>query len=217
MKGMKLEIPVKQLSAISLLVATAAAVRVGMLWVALAVAIPVYGVVVKIGLSETLAFTCGFVFGPIQGFITGALSIVISDLFTGAGLWTPFIAIIIGVLGFFGGILRRFKPNPSILVLGVVAIVLTLISELLQNIWFGWYMWSFYMPETLFLLVLVTTLVDGLPTMITAIINNTILFMTVMPRIIKILQEWILLSNSNRLFKYTREINEEGLRCPANS
>jgi len=214
---MKLEIPVKQLSAISLLVATAAAVRIGMLWVAFAVAIPVYGVVVKIGLSETLAFTCGFVFRPIQGFITGALTIVISDLFTGAGLWTPFIAIIIGMLGFFGGILRRFRPNPSILVLGVVAIVLTLISELLQNIWFGWYMWSFYMPETLFLLVLVTTLVDGLPTMITAIINNTILFMTVMPRIIKILQEWILLSNSNRLFKYTREINEEGLRCPANS
>lgn len=190
---MKVKIPVKQLSAISLLVATAAAVRVGMNWVALAIAIPIYGVVVKIGLSETLAFTCGFAFGPIQGFITGALIIVISDLFTWAGLWTPFIAIIIGMLGFFGGIFRRFKSNPSIIVLGIMAIVLTLISELLQNIWFGWYMWSFYMPGSPFLIVLAATLVDGLPSMITAVISNTILFMVVMPRIIKILQEWILL------------------------
>jgi len=188
------EIPVKQLSAISLLVATAAAMRVEMNWVALAIAIPFYGVVVKIGLSESLAFTSGFVFGPIQGFITGTLIIIISDLFTWAGLWTPFVAIIIGMLGLLGGIFCRFRSNPSIIALGVVAIVLTLISELLQNIWFGWYMWSFYMPETPFQIVLAATLVDGLPSMVTAVISNTILFVIVMPRIIKLLREWVLLN-----------------------
>ena len=191
---MQTKIPIRQLTAISLLVATAAAVRVGMNWVAFAV-IPAYGLVVKIGLSETLAFTCGFVFGPIQGFITGALIIVISDMFTWAGLWTPFIAIIIGMLGFFGGISRRFKPNPSITFLGMTAVVLTVVSELLQNMWFAWYMWAFYMPETPFLIVLATVVVDGLPSMITAVISNTILFIIVMPRIIKILQEWILLKS----------------------
>jgi len=186
------EIPVKQLSAISMLVATATAVRVGMNWVALAIAIPIYGVVVKIGLSETLAFTSGFVFGPIQGFITGALTIIISDLFTMAGLWTPFIAIIIGMLGFLGGIFRHFKSNPSIMFLGLAAVVLTLISELLQNIWFGWYMWAFYMTEAPFLTVLATTLIEGLPSTTTALINNTVLFTVVAPRIIKILQEWVM-------------------------
>jgi uncharacterized membrane protein len=187
----KVEIPVKQLSAISLLVATAAAVRVGMNWVALAIPIPIYGVVVKIGLSETLAFTCGFAFGPIQGFITGALVIIISDLFTLPGLWTPFIAIIIGLFGFFGGMFRRFRSNPSIMVFGASAIVLTVISELFQNIWFGWYMWAFYTPGTPFLIVLAATLINGLPSMITAVISNTILFMIVIPRITKVLQEWI--------------------------
>jgi len=191
---MQTKFPIRQLTAISLLVATAAAVRVGMNWVAFAV-IPAYGLVVKIGLSETLAFTCGFVFGPIQGFITGALIIVISDMFTWAGLWTPFIAIIIGMLGFFGGISRRFKQNPSITFLGMTAIVLTAVSELLQNMWFAWYMWAFYMPETPFLMALATVVVDGLPSMITAVTSNTILFMIVMPRIIKILQEWILLKS----------------------
>jgi uncharacterized membrane protein len=135
------------------------------------------------------------VFGPIQGFITGALIIVISDMFTWAGLWTPFIAVIIGMLGLFGGILRRFKPNPSIIFLGMTAVVLTAVSELLQNMWFAWYMWAFYMPETPFLMVLATVVVDGLPSMITAVTSNTILFMIVMPRIIKILQEWILLKS----------------------
>lgn len=187
-----MKIPVRELSAISLLVATAAAVRVEMNWVALAIAVPAYGVVVKIGLSETLAFTCGFVFGPVQGFITGALIIITSDLLTLAGLWTPFIAMIIGLLGFFGGILRRFKPNPSTRVLGMVAIVSTLMSELLQNIWFGWYMWSFYMAGTPLQIVLAAALIDGLPSMITAVIANTILFMTMMPQIIKLLREWLL-------------------------
>ena len=189
---MKLKIPVKQLTAISMLVATAAAVRVGMNWVAFAIAIPIYGVIVKIGLSETLAFTSGFVFGPIQGFFTGALIIVISDLFTWAGLWTPFIAMIIGMLGFFGGILRRFKQNPSIIFLGVTATTLTIMSQFLQDIWFAWYMWAFYMPETPFVTVLATSLVGGISSTVIALINNTVLFVAVAPRIIKVLQEWVM-------------------------
>lgn len=194
---MKLEIPVKQLSAISVLIATGAVVRVGLNWVAFAVPIPIYGILVKIGLSETLAFICGFVFGPVQGFITGALIILVSDLFTWAGLWTPFIAAIIGLLGFAGGVLCRFKQNPSILFLGVTAAILTAVSQLLQDIWFAWYMWAFYMPETPFVVVLATTFVEGISSMITAIINNTILFMVVAPRIMKVLQEWVMPKSVN--------------------
>jgi uncharacterized membrane protein len=190
---MQTKFPIRQLTAISLLVATAAAVRVEMNWVAFAV-IPAYGLVVKIGLSETLAFTCGFVFGPIQGFITGALIIVISDMFTWAGLWTPFIAVIIGMLGLFGGILRRFKPkpNPSILFLGITAVVLTITSQFLQDVWFAWYMWNFYMTETPFVIVLVTSFVGGFSSTVTALVNNMVLFTAVAPRIIKVLQEWVM-------------------------
>ena len=192
-----MEIPVRQLTAISMLVATAAAVRVGVNWAAFAIAIPIYGVVIKIGLAETLSFVSGFVFGPIQGFITGLLIIIISDLFTWAGLWTPFIAVIIGLLGFLGGILRRFKPNPSIIFLGAMAVVLTMISELLQNTWFAWYMWSFYMHETPFAIVLTTTIVEGLSSIITAIISNVVLFTAVAPQIIRTLKDWVLVESPN--------------------
>jgi len=186
------KIPVRQLATISLLVATAAAVRVGMNWAALALSIPIYGVLVKIGLTETLTFVSGFVFGPVQGFITGLLIIIVSDLFTLAGLWTPFIAVIIGVLGLLGGLLRRFKANPSIVFLGLAAVALTMISELLQNIWFAWYMWAFYMPETPFVAVLGTVLVGGVKSAVTALINNVVLFMAIAPTIIKALREMVM-------------------------
>jgi energy-coupling factor transport system substrate-specific component len=186
------KIPIKQLTAISLLVATAAAVRVGMNWAALALTIPIYGVLVKIGLTETLTFVSGFVFGPVQGFITGLLIIIVSDMFTLAGLWTPFVAVIIGMLGLLGGLLRRFKTNPSIVLLGATAVALTTLSELFQNIWFAWYMWAFYMPETPFVAVLGTVLVGGVKSAATAVINNVVLFMAIAPTIIKALQEMVM-------------------------
>jgi len=189
---MLVKIPVRQLAAISLLVATAAAVRVGMNWAALALAIPVYGILVKIGLTETLTFVSGFVFGPVQGFITGLLIIIVSDMFTLAGLWTPFIAVIIGMLGLLGGLLRRVKADPSIVFLGFAAVALTALSELLQNIWFAWYMWAFYMPETPFVVVLGTVLVGGVKSAVTALVNNVVLFMAVAPTIIKALREMVM-------------------------
>jgi len=189
---MSAKIPVRQLAAISLLVATAASVRVGMNWTALAVTIPIYGVLVKIGLTETLTFVSGFVFGPVQGFITGLLIIVVSDLFTLAGLWTPFIAVIIGMLGLVGGLLRRFKANPSTVFLGATAVALTMISELLQNMWFAWYMWAFYMPETPFGTILGTVLVGGVTSTVTALINNVVLLMAVAPTIIRALREMVM-------------------------
>ena len=186
---MKWKIPVKQLTAISMLVATAAAVRVGMNWVAFAIAIPIYGVIVKIGLSETLAFTSGFVFGPIQGFITGALIIVVSDLLTWPGPWTPIIASIIGLLGICGGMIRRLRENPSVMFFGVTAVLLTLMSESLQNLYTTW----FYLVSGMSLLVaLGTAFSGGIISMVTAIINNTVLFTTIVPRIVRLLRRMVM-------------------------
>ncbi|MBS7632808.1 ECF transporter S component [Candidatus Bathyarchaeota archaeon] len=183
-----MNIPVKQLSAISLLVATAAAVRVGMNWVAFALPIPMYGVVVKIGLAETLTFVSGFVFGPIAGFIAGALIIVVSDVFTWAGPWTPIIAAIIGLLGVFGGLLRRVKENPNVMFLGAAAFFLTLMSETLQNFYTTW----FYVFSGIPLLeALVLAFGGGVISMVTALICNTVLFTTVAPRIIVIMRKMI--------------------------
>jgi len=186
---MRIEIPVKQLSAISLLVAAASAVRVGINWVAFALPVPMYGVVVKIGLAETLAFVSGFVFGPIQGFITGSLIIVVSDVLTWPGPWTPIIAAIIGLLGVLGGMLRHVKENPSVVFLGVTAVVLTLVSEALQNL----YTACFYMVSGIPLVeALLLAFGGGTVSLLSALISNTVLFTTVVPRIIAITKRMVI-------------------------
>lgn len=188
---MKFKVPTKQLSAISLLSSVGAVLRVGFGWAAYAVpyvplpfGFSLYGIFIKIGLTETLTFISGFAFGPVQGFLTGVLMISVSDIFSiyGPGPWTPFIAAIIGLLGICGGLLRRLKHNPSVTLLGVAAVTLTLMSEILQNIWFAWF---FNMP-------VITALIMGVHSIVTAVVNNTVLFTIVAPRIFKVLQEWVM-------------------------
>ena len=41
---------------------------------------PVFGALIKVGMSETLSFVGGFVYGPIVGFITGFMIILLSDI-----------------------------------------------------------------------------------------------------------------------------------------
>jgi uncharacterized membrane protein len=164
---------------VSALAALGAVCRLGVGQLALVAPIPIYGVVIKIGLTETLAFVSGFVFGPALGFLTGGLIIVISDLFTIPGPWTPFIAAIIGIMGLGGGAIHRFSRNPSVFLLGVSAALLTLLSEFLQNVWFALF----------FNMSLVTVLVMGISTAAVAIANNVILMTTLGPKIIKLIQK----------------------------
>jgi uncharacterized membrane protein len=164
---------------VAALVAVGAVCRMGLGRVALAAPTPLYGVLIKVGLTESFAFVSGFVFGPVLGFFTGAMIIVISDMFMVPGPWTPFIAAIIGVLGVGGGAIRRLGRNPSVPILGGSAAVLTVLSEFLQNVWFALF---FNIPVT-------ASMVMGVPSIVTAVANNVILLTTVGLKIIKLLQQ----------------------------
>jgi len=54
----------------------------------------------SLDLSETLSFLSELVYGPGAGFVTGFLITLLPDLGNpyGAGVWTPYIASIIGLL-----------------------------------------------------------------------------------------------------------------------
>jgi uncharacterized membrane protein len=169
----------REVSLVAALVAAGAVCRIGLGQLALGAPIPLYGILIKVGLTETLAFVSGFVFGPALGFLTGALIIVISDLFMMPGPWTPFIAAIIGILGVGGGVVRRLGGNPSVAMLGASAAVLTILSEFLQNAWFAL---SFNIP-------IAAALTMAIPTMVTAVVNNVILLTTVGLKIIDLIQK----------------------------
>jgi len=110
-------------------------------------------------------------------------------VFTWAGPWTPIIAAIIGLLGVLGGLLRHVKENPNVVFLGVTAVVLTLVSEALQNLYTTW----FYMVSGIPLVeALVMAFGGGAVSMVTALLNNTVLFTTVVPRIIAITKRMVM-------------------------
>jgi uncharacterized membrane protein len=164
---------------VAALVAVGAVCRIGLGEVALAFPVPLYGVAIKVGLTETLTFVSGFAFGPALGFLSGALIIIISDLFMMPGVWTPFIAAIIGLFGLGGAAVHHLAPKPSIVALGASMGVLTILSEFLQNAWIALF---FNIP-------LAAVLVSGIPSLVTAFVNNIILLPTVGLKAIKLIQE----------------------------
>ncbi len=176
----------REASMLSALVAVGAVTRIALGQLALGVPSPFYGIMIKVGLTETLAFVSGFVFGPAIGFLCGAMIIVISDLFMIPGPWTPFIAAIVGIFGLGGAAIRRFRQEPNTLTLGASAMLFTVLSELLQNVWFALF----------FNLPVVATLAMGIPSTLSAVVNNTILLTSVGAKTIRLIEKTMPRSSS---------------------
>jgi len=143
-----------------------------------------YGYFIAVGLTETMTFITGFTLGPVAGFVSGFSIIVISDIATLPGPWTLPIAIIIGIIGVFAAMIRKVIKQLDFRVMIVAAILLTLMSETLQNV----------TSAVLFNTPIIPTLILGIPTLIAALANNLLLFPTVGLRVIRM----ILSSESNR-------------------
>jgi len=170
----------------AVLIAVGAVARIGIGSLTMFVPEPFYGVLIAIGLTETITFVSGFAFGSVTGFVTGSSIIVISDMATIPGAWTPFIAIIIGAIGVLGGMITRLVKQPTVRMMGICAVILTLMSESLQNLWVALF---YNIPFA-------ATMLTGLSTLVIALANNFILFTTVGLRIIRMIQGSSLYSNS---------------------
>jgi len=140
---------------------------------------PFFGIMIAVGLTETLTFISGFTLGVVPGFVTGCSIIIISDIATLPGAWTPFIALIIGLIGIIAGVMRSVVATPTVGMMALSALLLTLMSETLQNVWVA----LFYNVPV------VATMVIGLSTLIAALANNIIMFTTVGLRIIPIISD----------------------------
>ena len=63
-------------------------------------------------------------FGPQAGFMTGAMSAIISNIYFGQGAWTPFQMFCWGIIGFAAGLLNRkgfLEKSVPLCVYGVLA------------------------------------------------------------------------------------------------
>lgn len=68
-----------------------------------------------------LVVCSGYVFGPVAGFMVGAITALVSNFFLGQGPWTLYQMLAWGLVGVSAAYLRRFKLNtPWLVILGVV-------------------------------------------------------------------------------------------------
>ena len=77
-------------------------------------------------------------FGPEAGFMTGALTAVISNFYFGQGPWTPFQMFAWGMLGFLAGLLRKplRKSRVMLMIYGVFAgIFYSLLLDVFSTLW----------------------------------------------------------------------------------
>jgi energy-coupling factor transport system substrate-specific component len=90
----------------------------------------------------------GYVFGPIAGFMVGAETALVSNLFLGQGPWTLYQMFAWGLAGMSAAFLKRFKP-------GRIGLIL---FGIIWGYFFGWIMNSWYWVSFIYPLTLKTFL-----------------------------------------------------------
>lgn len=90
------------------------------------------------GFKPVTAITAitGSAFGPEAGFLTGAISALVSNMFFGQGPWTPFQMISWGLLGFIAGVLGKKNYMENKIVLIIYGIFSGILYSLMMDIWF---------------------------------------------------------------------------------
>lgn len=92
-------------------------------------------------------------FGREAGFMTGALSAVLSNFYFGQGPWTPFQMLIWGLIGWFAGMLAQ-KLKHSRILLSVYGFLAGISFSLLMDIWSTlWYDGGFNASRYLTLMI----------------------------------------------------------------
>ncbi|MDY6893684.1 MAG: ECF transporter S component [Chloroflexota bacterium] len=84
--------------------------------------------------STYLIICSGYVFGPVAGFMVGALTALVSNFFLGQGPWTPYQMLAWGLIGVCAAYLRRFNLGRVWLV--VFGIVGAYLYGWLVNTWY---------------------------------------------------------------------------------
>jgi len=79
----------------------------------------------------------GYVFGPIAGFMVGAMTPLISNFFLGQGPWTLYQMLAWGLIGYGAGYLARFNLDRKGFI--IVGVVCGFLFGLITNIYFWLY------------------------------------------------------------------------------
>ena len=77
----------------------------------------------------------GIAYGMQAGFLTGALSAIVSNIFYGQGPWTPFQMFVWGFLGLLAGLIFPRGKKPNVVILMIVGVIGGILFSLMMDIW----------------------------------------------------------------------------------
>lgn len=86
--------------------------------------------------TSAIVIITGMQFGPMAGFLTGALSALASNMFLGQGPWTPWQMIAWGLIGFFAGIFQKKRWFQHRWVLYTFGMLSGILFGWLMNLWY---------------------------------------------------------------------------------
>lgn len=96
-----------------------------------------------------LIFSAGIAFGPLIGFMIGANTAVISNMFLGQGPWTIYQIIAWGLIGIVGGLFHNLRKKlfirRNLYLMASIGFVLGFIYGAIMNVW----SWMLNPPLTL--------------------------------------------------------------------
>lgn len=108
---------------------------------AIMIALAVFGRFIPLFKPMTaLVVLAGIYLGAQAGFLTGAMSVLLSNIYFGQGPWTPFQMLGLGLIGLFAGYLSRWLiQNKVLLVLyGVISgVAYSFIMDIWTVLWYS--------------------------------------------------------------------------------
>lgn len=86
--------------------------------------------------TSAVVIITGMQFGPLAGFMTGALSALASNMFLGQGPWTPWQMIAWGFMGFFAGIFQKKNWFHHRVFLYTFGMISSILFGWIMNLWY---------------------------------------------------------------------------------
>lgn len=93
-----------------------------------------FAVIPSVQPSTYLIICTGYVFGPVAGFMVGAVTALVSNFFLGHGPWTPYQMFAWGLAGVSAAYIRRFNLSRAWLI--AFGVVWGYLYGWLVNVWY---------------------------------------------------------------------------------
>lgn len=95
----------------------------------------IFGFIPQVQPTTVIVLLAGVTLGPQSGFLTGALSALVSNMAMGQGPWTPWQMLAWGLIGVIGGLLGKTSLKNNFPVVCSVAFVCGFLFSIIMDIY----------------------------------------------------------------------------------